>query len=101
MWIRLIASCLVLGLAARAPPARAQHTAYGSHDTISKTPQSQYGETVTTRGLQNAARLFEIWRSSETGSWTMLVVLPSGTACVMASGTFWMEEEPVPPGTSS
>lgn len=100
MWKRLIASCLVFGLAASAPPAQAQSTC-GSHDKISQTLQSQYGESVAARGLQSATRLFEIWRSGETGSWTMLIVLPSGTACVLASGTAWMEEKPVPDGTSS
>lgn len=101
MWKRLIAPCLVFGLAASAPPALAQQTACAAHDKISQTLQSQYGESVVARGLQSATRLFEVWRSGETGSWTMLVVLPSGTACVMASGTSWMEEKPVPPGIGS
>lgn len=101
MWKRLMAHCFVFGLAASAPPAFAQQATCGSHDKISETLQTQYGESVVARGLQSATRLFEVWRSGETGSWTMLVVLPTGTACVMASGTAWLEEKPVPPGTSS
>lgn len=100
MWKRLIASCLVFGLAASAPPAMAQ-SACGSHDKIAESLQKQFGESVVARGLQSATRLFEVWRSGETGSWTMLLVLPSGTACVMASGIAWMEEAPLPAGTSS
>lgn len=100
MWKRLIASCLVFGLAASAPPAFAQNTC-GSHDKIAQTLQTQYGESVVARGLQSATRLFEVWRSGETGSWTVLAVLPNGTACVMASGTAWTEEKPVPPGIGS
>ncbi len=100
MWKRLIAPSLVFGMAASAPPALAQSTC-GSHDKISETLEAQYGESVVARGLQSATQLLEVWRSDETGSWTVLVVLPSGTACVMASGTAWIEEKPVPPGTSS
>lgn len=102
MWKRLMAGCFVFGLAASAPPALAQaQSTCGSHDKISQTLETQYGESVVARGLQSATRLFEVWRSDQTGTWTMLVVLPTGTACVMASGSAWLEEKPVPPGIGS
>lgn len=96
MWKRLISLSLTFGLAAAAPPALAQ-TACGRHDSIAEKLTVEYEETVVGRGLQSAQSLFEVWRSVETGNWTILMLRPDGSACVMAAGIAWTDEEPDTP----
>ena len=100
MWKRLISASLTFGLAAAAPPALAQ-TACGQYERLREALTEAYGETVAGRGLQSATRLIEVWRSPETGSWTVLMVLPSGMTCIVASGTDWQDEQADKAGTSS
>lgn len=99
MWKRLIAMSLTFGVAAAGPPAWASTCA--THDAVVEKLEGQYGETVVGRGLESETTLYEIWRSPETGSWTIVLVSPDGVACVMASGAAWAEGEPQFAGTRS
>ena len=95
MWKRLISLSLTFGLAAAAPPALAQ-TLCGRHEVVVENLTSIYKETVIGRGLHSSHSLFEIWRSSETGNWTIIMLRPDGIACVMASGFAWSDESAAP-----
>ena len=55
---------------------------------------SGYGETYAGGGVRNAQSIFEIWKSEEKGTWTILMTMADGRSCVMASGTNWRD-----PGT--
>ena len=48
-----------------------------------------FGETLQEQGLAGGA-LVQLWRSPDTGSWTILMVLPDGLVCALASGEDWM-----------
>lgn len=92
---------LLTGFAlAIAGPAAAEN-ACGTHDAIASALATKYGESMAAQGLQSSTRLYEVWRSNQSGSWTILMVLPNGTACVMATGFSWIEEEPELPGNPS
>lgn len=91
MWKRLISLSLTFGLAATAPPALAQ-VSCGSHAAITDKLTSVYEETRIGSGLQSPHSLFEVWRSNENGNWTILILQPDNTACVLASGFAWMDE---------
>ena len=91
MWKRLISLSLTFGLAATAPPALAQTTC-GGHETIVQGLATDYQESRIGRGLQSSTSLFEVWRSNEKGSWTILMLRPDGVACVIASGFAWTDE---------
>lgn len=93
MWKRLICLAFVFGLAATAPPASAQ-TSCAPHELIKKRLVSDYRESLIGRGLQSSMRLFEVWRSSEDGNWTILMLKPDGVACIMATGFAWTDELP-------
>ena len=93
MWKRLISLSLTFGLAAAAPPLFAQ-TACRDHKAIMESLTTAYDETRIGSGLQSATSLFEVWRSKERGNWTILMLRPDGTACVMASGFAWTDEPP-------
>lgn len=99
MWTRFIPA-LAIGIAAAAPPAEAQMPC-AKRDMIVKTLDVRFGETRAARGLQSEQRLYEFWRSTESGSWTILMVLPNGVACVVVSGEAWLEDDVEPPGSAS
>ena len=57
-----------------------------------------YGETVTEQGIADGA-LVQLWRNPETGSWTILMVMPDGMVCALAGGGDWMAADaPQPEG---
>jgi hypothetical protein len=100
MWKRLISASLTFGLAAAAPPALAQ-TICGQYERLKNALTDGYGESMSGRGLQSETRMIELWRSPDTGTWTVLMILPNGITCVVASGTDWQDEPKNKIGTSS
>ncbi|MEI4472483.1 hypothetical protein V8J39_14435 [Frigidibacter sp. MR17.24] len=55
-------------------------------DRLEKT----YGETRRGIGLAGDAKgVIEVFASDETGTWTITMTLPSGLACLLASGQNW------------
>ena len=45
-----------------------------------------YGETRQSMGLGANNSVVEVFASTETGSWTIIVTAPSGITCLVASG---------------
>lgn len=45
-----------------------------------------YGESVQSLGVTDNGAVIEMWANVDTGTWTAVVNLPDGTACVVASG---------------
>ena len=45
-----------------------------------------YGETRQSMGLGANNAVIEVFASDESGTWTILVTTPNGTACLVASG---------------
>jgi len=45
-----------------------------------------YGETRQSIGLGTQGAVVEVFASDETGSWTIIVTMPTGMTCLMASG---------------
>jgi len=87
----------VLALAALltllAAPARGQsHCA--DRDVVIKQLAAKYGESYAGGGLRGSGAIFEVWRSSEHRTWTIIKTLPNGKSCVMAAGTDWREHLP-------
>ena len=89
MFKRHLATALMFGMAAAAPPASAQHLPCGDREDLAVRLENRFKEKQAGLGLQSADRLVEIWTSQETGSWTILITLSDGTACVMATGANW------------
>ena len=73
-----------------ASPAIAQNQC-GPRDAVVAALSSQYGESVVSRGLIGNAQgqtvaAMEVWVNMQTGSFTVLLSRPDGTACFAASG---------------
>ena len=49
----------------------------------------EYGELPVAMGLSDGSS-FQTWANTETGSWTILVVHPDGTACMLTAGGDFM-----------
>ena len=73
----------------------------GSRDDVVASPTDEYNETHRASGLESETGLMEIWASDVDGSWTVLLTRPDGQACVMATGSHWLEtiEAVIPKGT--
>lgn len=95
MFKRLIAPALVFGLAAIAPPVKAEGRlmACGKRAEIVAALQKRYGESAAGVGIAGENRVVELWSSAETGTWTLLMTRTDGVACMMASGEDWTTEK--------
>jgi len=51
----------------------------------------KYGETRQSVGIGSNNEMVEVFASDETGSWTILVTMPTGQSCLVASGQSFEE----------
>lgn len=94
--IRGAASGVVVALLMLTMPAHAQ-LACGSRDAVAAVLEARFGETVTAAGVDSNGNLLEIF-SSERGTWTVVLTIPGGPACLLSSGDGWSRvEERTPP----
>ncbi len=69
--------------------AQAQGRACGERTAIIERLESGYGETRTAAGLSTQSGMIEIFASEETGTWTIIMTMPTGQSCLMAAGNSW------------
>lgn len=70
--------------------------ACGDHATVKARLEGQYGEGRRAMGLGANNMVFEVYSSSETGSWTITATRPDGLTCLLAAGqAFQLEAEDV------
>ncbi len=69
--------------------AHAQQPSCAERTAVVDRLQQQYGETRQSIGLGQNNAVVEMFASSATGTWTILVTLPSGMSCLVASGESW------------
>ncbi|MCH8953352.1 MAG: hypothetical protein IID49_14705 [Proteobacteria bacterium] len=70
---------------ARVQMARVQMVCGKRADMVRQLDE-KYGETRRSMGLAEGRGVVELYASEETGSWTILITSPQGTACMMAAG---------------
>ncbi|MFK5980016.1 MAG: hypothetical protein QM488_14140 [Rhizobiaceae bacterium] len=68
-----------------------------THDLIASTLAEKYNETPRHRGLTQAGTMVEIF-SSKTGTFTVVITMPTGMSCLMAAGTHWQKTTAVNQG---
>lgn len=95
MFKRVIAPALIFGLAAIAPPVLAEGwpVVCGKRADIVSALQKRHGESPIGVGLIGESRMMELWSSTKTGTWTLLITRTDGTACMMASGADWIVQK--------
>ena len=81
-----VAAFLALGfLGLASAPAMAQAVC-GKRSDIIRQLQKKYGETRRSVGVQQGRGVVEVYASSDTGSWTILITNARGLSCLMAAG---------------
>jgi hypothetical protein len=93
IFLSVLLGCTLAGAALAASPAGAQSVC-GPRADIVRQLGERYGETRQSLGLAGGRGVVELYANSESGSWTILVTSPQGTACLMAAGDSF-EHEPV------
>ena len=66
-----------------------QQTTCAERATVVAQLQERYGETRQSMGLGQNNAVVEVFASADTGTWTIVVTLPSGMTCLVASGESW------------
>ncbi len=81
-------------------PAVAQGSNCGDRQAIVDQLTNKYGESRQNVGLNENNSMVEIFASAATGTWTILVTMPTGMSCMVAAGQSWqvVEAEIVAPG---
>jgi hypothetical protein len=95
MFKRILTSALVFGMAALAPPARAQSTC-APRTAIAGQLERQFGELPLVLALRPPAEVFELWVTPGGGTWSLLVSTPEGLACILAAGPDWLPAPMLP-----
>jgi len=90
--MRILIAGTVAILAATSTQAQTRNC--GERTSITERLKSGYGETFAGGGLRNGESIFEVWKSDENGTWTILMTTPDGRSCVMAAGTDWHNSIP-------
>jgi len=83
--------------------AQAQPSNCAKRAVVVERLQDKYGESRQSVGLGRNHEMVEVFASNETGTWTILVSLPNGTSCLVASGESWeqMAEHRLTPGNDA
>ena len=99
--MRILAAALVAAFFMAAPVAaqvfpRTVRVPCSGPDALPDVLARDYGEAVTGQGIADGA-LVQLWRNPQTGTWTILMVLPDGMVCALADGGDWMVADPPRP----
>lgn len=85
--LRLIATALLVTLILSAPATA--ETACNKRATLIEQLDSRYAEAPVAMGLASNGSLIEILTSGSGTTWTILMTMPDGTACLIAAGQEW------------
>lgn len=88
---------LVLLIAYVAQPARSQPAPCGPRNAVEKRIWTEYGESIVGAGLSQGGIVY-VTENPQTGTFTILIRRPDGTACVMLGGSGWASIDAVTPG---
>ncbi len=77
----LAAALLFVATSAQATPRNCY-----PRDVVVKRLATGYGEARQAIGLNANGSILEIFASAKTGTWTVVITLPNGIMCLMASG---------------
>ncbi|GHD54033.1 hypothetical protein GCM10017083_31100 [Thalassobaculum fulvum] len=82
-----------------AAPVHAQ-MACAAREAVVSALATRFGETVSATGVDRNGNLLEVF-SSAGGSWTIVLTIPGGPTCLLASGDGWWQadERRKPAGT--
>ncbi len=78
--------------------AQQQQRACATRDAAIQHLAKKYAEEPVAIGLANNGGVLEVL-SSDGGSWTIILTMPSGVSCMLATGQSWESVTPVAQGS--
>jgi hypothetical protein len=76
----------VVGIMLTTNPALANPTNCAQRTEMVEKLKIRFGESRQSIGLTPGGQALELFAHPEKGTWTILLTLPNGTSCMMASG---------------
>ena len=89
---KTLLSIAVAALFAAATPALSQGNVCAKRENIVEQLEQKHGEVRQSVGLQRNSGVVETFANTETGSWTIIVSMPSGLSCLVAAGEAFQKE---------
>lgn len=86
--IAAAALAAVLAAAPAPAPAAAQDRC-AERRTVVEFLAEAYGEAPVGRGIANNGGLIEVFAGADGATWTILITMPDGDACMVAAGHAW------------
>ena len=88
-----IALAAAIATPLRSPAAAgAQGNVCAKREKLVSELQKIHGETRQSVGLQRNAGVIETFANTKTGSWTIIVSLPTGMSCLVAAGEAFQKD---------
>ncbi len=81
---------LLAGIALLNTPAAAQSSC-GPRDAVLALLGNQFEESTVAVGLADNGGVIEVLTASDGTTWTIMLTMPDGTSCVVASGEAWID----------
>ena len=81
---------LLAGIAFLSTPAAAQESC-GPRGEVVNLLGKQFDENTVAVGLANSGGVIEVLASDDGRTWTIVLTMPDGTSCVVASGEAWID----------
>lgn len=78
-------------MAASAAPAHAQATACVKRTDLIQHLANKYQEAPAAVGLADNGALLEVFASKSGETWTVMVTMPNGISCMVATGEQWQD----------
>jgi len=85
----MLKAILVLAAVSLPLPALAGQVACSQRDDVLAQLGSKYKEAPKAAGVANNGGLIEVLTSDEGKTWTLILSMPNGTSCLLASGEHW------------
>ena len=84
-------ACIAVALfvATASLPATAQQPNCTKRPDIVRHLAKKFAEAPIAIGLSGTGGVIEVLTSEESGSWTIIITMPNGNTCVIASGNNW------------
>ncbi len=73
---------------AAAAPAWAQHVC-ADRDTLTDSLADEYAERQTARGMSDSGNVIEVLSDKDGKTWTIIMTMPDGVSCIIATGQDW------------
>lgn len=70
--------------------ARSQETPCAPREVIKRNLQEKYGEAILVQAMSGRGQLMEIYHSSESHTYTIVLTSPDGTSCMVDAGGNFM-----------